>query len=153
MRIPSSHSPSDRSHENDVMTPMIDIVFLLLVFFVVAAAGQVHESLLPTELTAAGGIESSEPIERDPWIVEVWLKLRTADAGQTVINMNGTEYADIDQLAAPLKTLAGLSAESPVILDNGPDVPMRDVIAVYDLSRAAGFESVNFAAKAEDVRQ
>lgn len=152
MRIPSSHLASDRSHENDVMTPMIDIVFLLLVFFVVAAAGQVHESLLRTELTAAGGIESSEPIERDPWIVEIWMKLRTTDDGQILIDMNGTEYADIDQLALPLKTLAELSPESPVILENGPDVPMRDVIAVYDLSRAAGFESVNFAAKAEDVR-
>ncbi len=153
MRIPSTHSRSDRSRDNDVMTPMIDIVVLLLIFFVVAAAGQVHESLLPTELTAAGGIEASEPLDRDPWIVEVWLKLRTTNEGQTVIDMNGTEYADVKQLAAPLDELAQLSADSPVILDIGPEVPMQDVIAVYDLSRAAGFESVNFAAKAEDVRR
>ncbi|MCA9076384.1 MAG: biopolymer transporter ExbD [Planctomycetaceae bacterium] len=135
------------------MTPMIDIVFLLLVFFVVAAAGQVQESLLPTELTAAGGIESDQPIERDPWIVEVWLRLRTDEIGQTIIDMNGTEYATVDALAAPLNALAELTPDNPVILDNGPNVPMRDVIAVYDLSRAAGFESINFAAKAEDVRR
>ncbi len=153
MRIPSTHSRSDRSRDNDVMTPMIDIVFLLLIFFVVAAAGQVQESLLPTELAAAGNIESEEPLERDPWIVEVWLRLRTSVAGQTVIDMNGTEYANVEALAAPLHALADLSPENPVILDNGPHVPMRDVIAVYDLSRAAGFESINFAAKSEDVRR
>ena len=36
------------------MTPMIDVVFQLLIFFVVASTGQVAEALLPTELAASG---------------------------------------------------------------------------------------------------
>jgi len=151
MRVPSSHSRSRNGRDNEVMTPMIDVVFLLLIFFVVAAAGQVRESVLPTEMTAAGNVESDEPVERDPWIVEVWLALRSGDSGQTVIDMNGRRYPDVDALAEPLTTLAELTPENPVILDIGPRVPMRDVIAVYDLCRGAGFESVNFAAKASDV--
>ncbi len=47
MQIPSSHK--DRSaRESDVMTSMIDVVFLLLIFFVVAAAGQKREASLAT---------------------------------------------------------------------------------------------------------
>ena len=40
------------------MTPLIDVVFLLLIFFVCASTGQIRESLLPTELSG-GSIESA----------------------------------------------------------------------------------------------
>lgn len=153
MRIPSSHSRSRSSRDNEVMTPMIDVVFLLLIFFVVAAAGQVRESVLPTEMTAAGSVESAEPVDRDPWIVEVWLALRTDESGRTVVDMNGRRFDDVASLSEPLTALAELTPENPVILDIGPHVPMRDVIAVYDLCRAVGFESVNFAAEAADVNR
>ena len=153
MRIPSSYARSRSSRDNDVMTPMIDVVFLLLIFFVCAAAGQVRESVLPTEMTAPGSVESTEPVEREPWIVEVWLTLRSDNFGSTTIEMNGRQYPNVEALSDPLTALAELSPESPVILDNGPQVPMRDVIAVYDLCRRAGYQSVNFAAKAGDVRK
>ena len=39
------------------MTPMIDVVFLLLIFFVCASIGQIPESLLPTPLNS-GSIDS-----------------------------------------------------------------------------------------------
>ena len=54
MRIPT------RRHEveNNSMTPMIDVIFQLLIFFVCASAGQTLESHLPTEL-AAGTTESA----------------------------------------------------------------------------------------------
>ncbi len=132
---------------------MIDVVFLLLIFFVCAAAGQVRESVLPTEMTASGSVESNEPVEQDPWIVEVWLTLRSDEFGRTVIGMSGgRQFRDVDSLTEPLSTLAELTPENPVILDIGPQVPMRDVIAVYDLCRRVGFESVNFAAKAADLQ-
>jgi len=153
MRIPSSRSQSLRDRDQQVMTPMIDVVFLLLIFFVCAAAGQVREAVLPTEMTASGSIENSDPIERDPWIVEVWLSLRSDESGQTAIGMSGgRQFPDVEALTEPLATLAELTPENPVILDIGPQVPMRDVIAVYDLCRRVGFESVNFAAKATDLQ-
>ncbi len=153
MRIPSSHSHSLRDRDQQVMTPMIDVVFLLLIFFVCAAAGQVRESVLPTEMTASGNVESSEPVEQDPWIVEVWLTLQTDETGQTVIGMSGgRQFPNVEALTEPLTTLAELTPENPVILDIGPNVPMRDVIAVYDLCRRVGFESINFAAKAAGLQ-
>ncbi|MEW4530651.1 biopolymer transporter ExbD [Maioricimonas sp. JC845] len=153
MRLPSSHLDARRNDDQGTMTPMIDIVFLLLVFFVVAAAGQVQESFLPTELSASGAIESpAEPLEKDPWIVEVWLKLMPDTVtGKTVVDMNGTIYEEIDRLREQLRALAEISPDNPVILDIAPDIPLEDVIDVYDSCRESGFESVNFAADADAV--
>ncbi|MFG0334220.1 MAG: biopolymer transporter ExbD [Maioricimonas sp. JB049] len=153
MRLPSSHSDARRHDDQGTMTPMIDIVFLLLVFFVVAAAGQVQESFLPTELSAAGAIETpAEPLEQDPWIVEVWLRLQPDTVtGRTVVDMNGTIYEDFARLREQLRALAEISPDNPVILDIAPDIPLEDVIDVYDSCREAGFESVNFAADADAV--
>ncbi|MBX3438582.1 MAG: biopolymer transporter ExbD [Planctomycetaceae bacterium] len=153
MRIPSIHAQPAGSRENDVMTPMIDVVFLLLVFFMCAAAGQVRESVLPTEMTAAGSVESSDPVDRDPWNDEVWLALHRDASGRTLVGMNQRRFSEIAELAGPLHTLADLSREIPVILDVDAQVPMQDVISVYDLCRAAGFESVNFAADADALKK
>ena len=95
---------------------------------------------------------SEQAADRDPWIVDVWLKLTSDADGVTTVDMNGSEYSPVETIGQPLRTLAELSPENPIILDIGGNVPMRDVIAVYDLCEAAGFESVKFAARSEDVR-
>jgi biopolymer transport protein ExbD len=153
MRIPSSHSHTRERRDDGVMTPMIDVVFLLLIFFVCAAAGHVRESVLSTEMTAPGSVESQEPADREPWTVEVWLTLRLDDTGRTVVALNqGQQFRDIRELEQRLSALAEIDPENPVILDVGPRVPMRDFIAVYDTCLKAGFETPNIAANAADLR-
>jgi len=128
------------------MTPMIDVVFLLLIFMLCAATGQIQESLLPTDL-AAGGIESTA-VEAPPKpFGEVWLYLRTGPNGKTRVQVNegGEVYADFNQLERQLNLLAAATTEIPVILDIEPTVPLGDMIRVYDTARAAHFESINFA--------
>jgi biopolymer transport protein ExbD len=150
MQIPSFiRRHQDRGDE--AMTSMIDVVFLLLIFFICAAAGQVKEAVLPTEMSATGNVAAETPTERDPWIVDVWLKLSADESGNTTVDMNGSTYSPVATVAEPLQALGDLSPESPVILEIAPNVPMRDVVAVYDLCETAGFEAVNFAARAEDV--
>ena len=145
MRIPQQHA---RDQDFGAMTPMIDIVFLLLIFFVVTASGQVRVALLPTELSASGSVESEiMPPEPTPLTVEVWLKLTfIADQQQTTVDMNGTVYSDLTKLKSQLRTLAELGPENPVILDISGNVPLGDVVDVYDTCQAAGFDSVSFAA-------
>ena len=147
MRIPSNFHRSDE-REDQAMTPMIDMVFLLLVFFVCASIGHIRESLLPTEF-AAGSLESTEAPPPQPF-GEVWLFLRQSD-GETVVQVNrgGEEYTDFEQLTQTLAALAGATTEIPVILDIEPDVPLGRMIAVYDACRAAGFQSINFATEPE----
>jgi biopolymer transport protein ExbD len=47
-----------------------------------------------------------------------------------------------------LRSVVAIDATLPVILDVAGDVPLGDMIEVYDLSRLAGFERIQFAARA-----
>lgn len=150
MKIPNQHRPD---HDFGAMTPMIDIVFLLLIFFVVSASGQIREALLPADLAASGAVNSEVlPPAPDTLTVEVWLKLSFhPDSNQTTVDMNGTQYNDLAVLKDQLRTLAEFGPENPVILDIAGNVPLRDVVDVYDTCQAAGFESVSFAADAPNT--
>lgn len=146
MRVPTS--TNCRSVNDSMsMTPMIDVVFLLLVFFVCASIGQVRELILPADLEAAGvSTEVTDPLEREVWDEEIWLRLqRIGDA--TVIRLNGTDYSDIEQLSKQLELIGTVSRTNPVILDIDDAVPLGDVIRTYDVCQKVGFESLSFAAK------
>jgi len=146
MRIPTHR----HDVENVSMTSMIDVIFLLLIFFVCASAGQVMESLLPTEL-AAGAVESAAPVIVDRPFGEVWLRLhrRTAEGAEdvTVVELNDREYSDEPSLRTTLLALAETTPEIPVILDIDGPVPLGDVVRVYDACQSAQFRQVSFATK------
>ena len=130
------------------MTPMIDVVFLLLIFFVCASAGQVREAILPTDL-AAGAFESLMPpeLEDDPR-QQYWLYLRRTDDDRTVFEINNARFDDFESLHTALRGLAELAPDDPIILDIAPAIPVGDMIRVYDTCRQAGFQSINFATEA-----
>jgi len=145
MKIASCHRDR-RVDAETTMTPMIDVVFLLLIFFVCASLGQVRESLLATEL-AGGSIEQARaaPVERP--VGEAWVRLTRA-GGETRVELEGQVFdgdGRFTRLAAFLATLADAARELPVILDIDPDVPLGDMIRVYDACRAAEFDSIHFA--------
>jgi biopolymer transport protein ExbD len=144
MRVPTHHARGDISE--NMMTSMIDVVFLLLIFFVCAAAGNVYEFLLPTDLAASGAIESAAAAEAQAPVDEIWVYLTADPAGGTTMRLNGTEYTTFDELRQVLRSLAEIAPESPVILDIAPDVEAAEMIRVYDTCRAAHFRAINFNA-------
>ena len=148
MRIPSYHQ-SGEAREDNSMTPMIDVVFLLLIFFVCASVGQVRESLVPTDMSA-GAVKSIEPAaEAEPLLKELWLRLRQTDAKQTIVEFDNPEFGqtftDFNELRGHLTQLAEVAPEIPIILDIEPNVPVGDMIRVYATCQAANFESIHFA--------
>lgn len=149
MRIPIRRR--ETNVENTSMTPMIDVIFLLLIFFVCASAGQVQEAHLPTELVP-GSIESVNPLAVERPFGEVWLKLHQRDSEepnskQTVVELNDREYSDDATLRQTLIVLAETTPEIPVILDIDGPVPLGDVVRVYDACQAANFQQISFATK------
>jgi biopolymer transport protein ExbD len=152
MRIPNHHDIE--RHNDAAMTPMIDVVFLLLIFLLCASTNQIQESLLPTDL-AAGAIESNQIEVQPKPFGEVWLFLRTGRNGRSEVQVNqgGETYADFDRLERQLNLLAAATTEIPVILDIEPKVPLGDMIHVYDIARAAGFESINFAIDRPEIKK
>jgi biopolymer transport protein ExbD len=151
MKTPTSHDHRDIDADQ-AMTPMIDVVFLLLIFFVCASAGQIAEALLPTELSA-GSLETVDAVQPETPLGDVWLYLRRDSQNRTVVQVNegGVEHVDVSraavraELRSQLLALAGATTEIPVILDIDDDVSVGDFINVYDICRAAKFDSINFA--------
>lgn len=139
-----------RENSPVAMTSMIDVVFLLLIFFAVTGGSGVREYLMPTRLAASGNVESvAPPGEAKPQQVEIWLKLtRDAAAERTLVDMNGTSYADLAVLKEQLRALAELEPDNPIVLDVAAEVPLGDLVDLYDTCQTVGFRTINFAAKA-----
>ena len=140
-------SPFARRESLEItMTPMIDVVFLLLVFFVWTASFQVVEYLLPSELSSLPGnlaaVEDPPP-EADFENVVVRIHWIGDQPGWTI---NDQQADSLDQLQQRLQAIARVKQDAPVILHPDEDVPLGDVIDVFDISRLVGFEKIQFVA-------
>lgn len=143
------HVPATRrqnSGANAAMTPMIDVIFLLLIFFVCASALQHREASLPAQLSS-GSLTSNQTVTAEVPTEQAYIYLRRAGSEKTVAEMNGTVFEDLTGLETQLQALGELSKEVPVILDIGPEVPFGDLIRVYDLCQRLQFEAIKFAIK------
>ena len=147
MRLPSYHDRQQRDLEIK-MTPMIDVVFLLLVFFVWTVSFRMVELMLPGEVSVSTGSEQSDIIEPPPekFDFENVVVRITGDDKAVAWSINETPVADLQELGDRLQRIGNIKADAPVILHPDASVPLGDVIDVYDLSRIAGFGTVQFAA-------
>jgi biopolymer transport protein ExbD len=151
MRIPSSHSRRTPIDLQSAMTPLIDVVFQLLIFFICASTGHLRELLLPTDF-AAGAIGDKAPQQIEKPLGEVRIRLRR-EVDATIFKVEGTEFTDLVNLTAMLRGLAETAIDIPVILEIDPDVPLGDAVSVYDACRAAKFRTINFAADASQLKR
>ena len=147
MRMPSYHDRQQRDLEIK-MTPMIDVVFLLLVFFVWTASFRMVELILPSEVSVSAGSEPSEIIEPPPekFDFENVVVRITGDDTAVAWSINETPVPNLQELSDRLQRIGKIKADAPVILHPDATVPLGEVIDVYDLSRIAGFATVQFAA-------
>jgi biopolymer transport protein ExbD len=154
MRIPFRHR--DSGSFDATMTPMIDVVFQLMIFFVCTASFNLTELVLPSRITAeetAGGGASLDPQEAD--LEQIVLMAARRD-GQIQWRMNDRVCRDVAELRKLLAQLQARMAqlgtdltELPVIFDIERTVPLGDVIEVYDACRLEGYRKLQFAARAQ----
>jgi len=127
------------------MTPMIDMVFLLIVYFVWSSGDLAQEQLLPSHIseqsgTAATTSEVPPPeADFDPVVVRV---VQQDDA--ILWRVNDQPLASLDELREVLQRLADIKRDAPVILHPDGGVPLGSVIDIYDMARVIGFEKVQF---------
>jgi biopolymer transport protein ExbD len=129
-----------------MLTPMIDVVFNLLIFFVVASALNVQELVLKADLAETGSVPGARDVtvpEPALPVDEVRIDLAEGSDGKTT--MNGTTYTAFAELREVLRELASIAPESPVTLRIAPSVTAGELLRVYDTCREAGFVSVQFA--------
>jgi biopolymer transport protein ExbD len=144
MRIPSSHSRRTPIDLQGAMTPLIDVVFQLLIFFICASTGHLREMLLPTDF-AAGSIGDAAPRQIEKPLGEVRIKLRR-EIDTTIFQVEGVEVQELERLEGILKSLAETARDIPVILQIDGNVPLGDAVGAYDACRAVRFQTIHFAA-------
>ncbi len=133
------------------MTPMIDVVFLLLIFFVWTSSFAIPESDLPSSIatteTAGGGGESTTTVQAEAFD-ELVITI-AADGASTTIRLNQQQVTDVSDLKRRLREIFSLDVQPAVIVDPEPQVTMADAVAVFDAVRSSGANRVLFAIEAE----
>jgi len=113
------------------VTPMIDVLLVLLVVFMISVQ---FRSLLP--LNVPPPAEKSNVGRATPQVV-----LELKEDGSYAIN--GTATA-IEMLSTRLQELAGGGKRNLIFVRAAPRRPYRDVIRAVDLAKGAGFQIVGY---------
>jgi biopolymer transport protein ExbD len=148
MKVPSSYSHFSERAEV-AMTPMIDVVFLLLIFFLWTSSFQAIETLLPSQLTARGGGAGGgegDLLEED--FEQIVIRITSRPNG-IAWHINGQPVASLAELQSRLRSLSSIKPDLPVIIDPAEDVPFGPVIDVYDTSLGVGCSNIQFTTRAE----
>lgn len=132
------------------MTPMIDVVFLLLVYFIWTSSFEIPEFDLPSAvaLPPQGGIEATDqqpPIEP---FDEIVVRLSRKDA-QLLIELNEQPIATFDMLQGRLAQIIAIGVQPPIIIHPAADVTMNAAVNAFDAAKRAGVDRVLFAAQSE----
>ena len=147
MRRPSIYS--QRQNGVDVkMTPMIDVVFLLLVFFVWTSSFQIVEQILPSSISApsaAGTSAENVPPPEDFDFEQIVIRLLW-QGDHPAWTINDAPLASLAEVRARLAAIGQIKRDAPVILDPDPAAPLGHVIDLYDAARLENFQRVQFAA-------
>ncbi len=143
MKLPQRN---DRGRLDVTMTPMIDVVFLLLVFFIWTSSFQAPEDSLPTTLSLQGAnveIENVEPKDdaEEPIVVKV-----RDNGGQPSWSVRETTFPNLEELEGFMLRLSTVDNQLPVILDIDGAAAIGEAVKVYDVARRVGFERIQFAA-------
>jgi biopolymer transport protein ExbD len=137
---------SINSDEGDVgfqIAPMVDVVFVLMLFFMASAGMQVVEKELGINLPSGRSSEKAGDLPRTPIIIDI-----NAD-GQ--VQMNSQVYgAPGDKLLNPLRDkLKGLIEQfgdkDPVIIRPTPDTRHERIMDVLNAAAASGVKNLTFS--------
>ncbi|MDX1432724.1 MAG: biopolymer transporter ExbD [Gammaproteobacteria bacterium] len=131
------NDPGDPAEIN--LTPLIDIVFLLLIFFMVSTTFE-RDSELSIELPQA----AADPAERAPQSVEVTIDARGRFyvAGRQLVN---TQTQTLMQALG--EAIEGRETPPPVIISADANTPHQAVVQVMDAARQLGLVRLTFATR------
>lgn len=152
MRVPSTFR--ERRPVELQLTPMIDCVFLLMIYFLWSSSFAIAELSLPSKLSAppagSGASRVSEPPPPEADFPSVVVRILW-NGNSSVWTVNDTPVGSLGELKQRLTAIARIKRDAPIILDPASDVPLAGVIEVFDLSRVVGFQKIQFAASAEGL--
>lgn len=131
--------PRQKQEEVNVnLTPLIDVVFLLLIFFMVSTTFT-KETHLEVDLPEARG-DASVTEEQ---IIEILI----TDQGNYSVNGKPLVNTQAETLRLALKKTAGDSRDMPLIITADAKTPHQAVVTAMDVSGRLGFEKLSITTR------
>jgi biopolymer transport protein ExbD len=118
------------------IAPMLDILFVLLLFFMVAAGSQKHEASIATDLPGKGSPGKDVPVQ-----------IAIDADGQVSVNNAEADSTIGDDLPETINRLKGMIASNPnqpVIITPTPSTRQQRVVDVLNACTAAGVKNLAF---------
>jgi len=112
------------------LTPLIDVVFLLLIFFMVSTTFT-KERQLVIDLPEAVGEASTE----DPMQVEIIISAN----GEYAVNSKRLVNRELSTLRKAIIEVSEGNTELPLIISADKDTPYQSVISAMDIAGQLGF--------------
>ncbi|MEM7283427.1 MAG: biopolymer transporter ExbD [Pseudomonadota bacterium] len=131
MRPLNQLSNQECSEEEVNITPMLDVVFIMLIFFVVTASFVKQDGIgIGTQQTGVPPNEKHENV-----LIRVW--------GTGGVEINGRDV-DIRAIGANLLRFRAENPNAKVVLAAEDNAKNGAVVAILDASRAVGIYDVSF---------
>ena len=134
------------------LTSMIDVIFLLLVFFVCTSDFKEPEKFLPTNVNGQGAIvgETTQTQEQRD-LGKIVARVIVDASGRVAYAIDGKPLDSIDQVEAALGALQEIAPDVPVVVDPDYAAPLENVLDVYDCARRVGLAKIKFAASPQSL--
>ncbi|MCE0497129.1 MAG: biopolymer transporter ExbD [Methylacidiphilales bacterium] len=123
------------------IAPMLDILFVLLLFFMVCAGAQKHEASITTQLPGSGAADANIPIR-----IGIDIDGQVTCQNAPVDSVTGD---DLPQLIARLRTVMQSNPSQPVIITPSPSTKHQRVVDVLNACAAAGVKNLAFGSSSE----
>jgi len=123
------------------IAPMLDVLFVLLLFFMVCGGAQKHEASISTQLPGNGTADAKIPI-RISIDIDGQVSCQSAP-------VDGTTGDDLPELTGRLQTVMQSNPAQPVIITPSPSTKHQRVVDVLNACAAAGVKNLAFGSSSE----
>ncbi|HEC16080.1 MAG TPA: biopolymer transporter ExbD [Sedimenticola sp.] len=119
------------------LTPLIDVVFLLLIFFMVSTTFE-KEAQIKVQLPEAAVPAAAE----EPEVLDI-----TVDAqGRFFVNQREVVNRDVETLKRAIRKAAGGKRELPVVITGDANASWQAIMRAMDAASQLGFTNMTFPA-------
>jgi len=118
------------------LTPLIDVVFLLLIFFMVSTSFT-RETQIKLELPKA----DVEKLESDPEVIEISIDKE----GRMFVNGKALVNAQVETLKRAIEPMVAKNKDIPVIISADANTAYQSVVAAMDAASQMGIRNLKMA--------
>lgn len=124
------------------LTPLIDVVFLLLIFFMVSTSFTLETQLM-VELPSAEGVASNDSSEA--------VTVTVGKTGRYAVNEQVLINQSIETLRSALVAVSEVGKGQPLVLIADGQAPHQSVVTILDVAGQLGFEQISISTQSGET--